>query len=144
MTESLYFEADSDRCLELDTLAAKLGISSEDLLNEALEMLLASYRQSQSGAEPIGLVADLHGVQGRIWTMIEELTLIRFMTGTVNSMLYEIGLTGDVFDSLSRHYEQIFNSSERALKAAGIGPAFRPVPLENHEDFSDEDGSQPR
>jgi DNA invertase Pin-like site-specific DNA recombinase len=59
MTESLYFEADSDRSLVLDTLAVKLGIRSEDSLNEALEMLLASYRQSQCGAEPIGLVADL-------------------------------------------------------------------------------------
>jgi hypothetical protein len=84
MTESLYFEADSHRSLELDTLSAKLGIRVENLLTESLEMLLASYRQSQSGAEPIGLVADLHGGQGRIRTMIEELTLIRFMTGTVN------------------------------------------------------------
>jgi hypothetical protein len=69
MTESLYFEADSHRSLELDTLSAKLGIRVENLLTESLEMLLASYRQSQSGAEPIGLVADLHGGQGRIRTM---------------------------------------------------------------------------
>jgi hypothetical protein len=53
MTESLYFEADSHRSLELDTLSAKLGIRVENLLTESLEMLLASYRQSQSGAEPI-------------------------------------------------------------------------------------------
>jgi hypothetical protein len=144
MTESLYFEADSHRSLELDTLSAKLGIRVENLLTESLEMLLASYRQSQSGAEPIGLVADLHGGQGRIRTMIEELTLIRFMTGTVNLMLDEIGFTGDIFDSLSRHYEQIFNSSERALNAAGIGPAFRPMPLRDREDFSDEDRTQRR
>ena len=100
MTESLYFEADSHRSLELDTLSAKLGIRVENLLTESLEMLLAAHRQSQSGAEPIGLVADQHGGQGRIRTMIEELTLIRFMTGTVNLMLDEIGFTGDICDSL--------------------------------------------
>ncbi len=89
-------------------------------------------------------MADQHGGQGRIRTMIEELTLIRFMTGTVNLMLDEIGFTGDICDSLRRHYEQISNRGKRASNAAGIGPAFRPMPLEDHQVFSDEDGSQPR
>ena len=113
MPEPLYFEAATDRCLELDTLAAKLGVSSEDLLNEALEMLLGCYRDRQSGTEPIGLLADLHGVQGRVRTMLFELETIRFMTATVSSMLYEMGVSGPTFARLLRHYEKIFDSSER-------------------------------
>jgi hypothetical protein len=133
MTEPLYFEADSDRAIELDTLAASLGVHSEDLLNEALEMLLAAYREKQSQGESIGLLADLHGVQGRIRAMIEELRVIRFMTASVSSMLYEMGVRGATLESLCRHYEKIFQSSERALKAAGIGSYFKELPLEAEE-----------
>jgi hypothetical protein len=137
MTYSLYFEADSDRSLELDTLAAQLGVGTEELLNEALEMLIASYRDSQAGGEPIGLLSHLHGLQHRIRIMITELQYIRFTTSSPSSMLYETGLRGDALDSVKKHYEKIFNSSERALKAAGFGSIFRDLPLE------DEEGSGP-
>src|SRR5689334_1583883 len=100
MTEPLYFEADCDRAMELDTLAARFGVHSEDLLNEALEMLLAAHREKQSRGEPIGLLADLHSVQGRIRAMIEELRVIRFMTTSVSSMLYEMGVRGAAFEGL--------------------------------------------
>jgi hypothetical protein len=133
MTASLYFEADSDRCLELSTLSAKLGVTSDDLLNEALQMLLASFRDSQSGAEPIGLMADLHAVQSRIRTMIKELEFIRFTTASPSSMLHEVGVPREAAASVQRHYEKILDSSERALKAAGLGPMFLAVPEEQDD-----------
>jgi hypothetical protein len=136
MTDSVYFEADSDRCLELNTLAAKLASTEEDLLKEAMEMLLQTYRDREAGNEPIGVLAGLHGVQHRIRIIVKELKTIRFMTSSADSMLQEMGIAREACDSLSRHYRSLFDSSERALKAAGFGPAFQPLPLE----YDDETG----
>ncbi len=134
MTESVYFEADSDRYVEFSTLAAKLGACEQDLLNEALEMLLQSHRDREAGNEPIGLLAGLHVLQQRIQIVVEELKTIRFMTSSADSMLQEMGIAGTVCEGLSSHYRTLFECSERALKAAGFGPYFRPLPLEEDEE----------
>src|SRR5690242_9347549 len=102
MTESVCFEADSDRFLEFSTLAVKLGVSEQDLLNEAMETLLAAYRDRQCGQEPIGLLAALNGIQRRIRIMVDELRTIRFMTCTADSMLSELGIAKDGVERLSR------------------------------------------
>lgn len=101
MTELLYLEADSDLCMGLDTLATTLG-----------------------------LLPESHSVQSRRRTMVDELNYVRFTISPVHSMLLEMGISGGAFQSLSRHYGKIFQSSERGLKAAGISPAFVPLPLD--------------
>jgi hypothetical protein len=125
MTEPVWFEADADRYEELGSLTKELEATEQELLNEALELLLATYRSKEGTAAPIGLLADLHDVQRRFRVMIEELDFIRFTTATSPS--YDLGISREALELLSRHYRSIFESSERALKAAGFGPFFKPV-----------------
>ncbi len=127
MTESICFEADEDRYEELAYLAKQLGADEDDLWNEALDLLLSAYRLRENDVEPGGLLSDLHGVQGRIRAMIRELEFIRITTAEADSLLNEMGLDVPAVAGLGRHYRALFESSERALKAAGIGPFFKEI-----------------
>lgn len=127
MTESIRFEADDDHYEELASLAKKLGAGQDALLNEALGMLLSAYRLRENDVGPSGLLSDLHGVQGRIRAMIRELEFIRFTTAAVDSRLTEMGIASRTFAGLGRHNRTVFESSERALKAAGLAPFFKSV-----------------
>jgi hypothetical protein len=49
MTEALHSEANEEKAMELAELASRLGASRENLLNEALDLLLAAHRHKQSG-----------------------------------------------------------------------------------------------
>jgi hypothetical protein len=120
MTESLWFEANEDKAAELDRLASRLAATRENLLNEALDLLLAAHRARAQGEEPIGMLAGLHDVMARLRKMIEELRYIRMTTCGVT--LSELGVQGNALEAIGRHYEKIHQSSERALAAAGFGP----------------------
>lgn len=125
MTESVWFEADDDRYRELAVLSEELAAGEQELLNEALDLLLAAYRGRTGLASPVGLLSDLHDVQCRFRAMVHELELIRCTTAGITSGLAELGVSGTAFDALRRHYGSIFESSERALKAAGVRPFFK-------------------
>ena len=143
MTESLYFEANRDKAAELDRLAARLDCSQEELLNEALDLLLAAHRNQKLGEEPIGLLAGLHDLMHRLRKMIYELQYIRMTTCGPTAMLWELGVPEAALKAVAGHYEKIYQSSERALLAAGFGPMLVTV-MEADEEQHDCNAAPPQ
>lgn len=138
MTESLYFEANKEKASELDRLCSRLGARHEDLLNEALDLLLDAHRQRQQGDEPAGMLAGFHEMMRRLRKMIDEVQYIRFTTCTASSIVDDLGVTGRARQVLTSHYEKIYQSSERALQAAGFGPMLIGLAVETENDSADQ------
>ncbi len=80
------------------------------------------------------MLAGFHEMTRRLRKMIDELKYIRFTTCGGSSMLYELGVEGRAAQAITNHYEQIYQSSERALQAAGFGPMLIDVVEEGEMD----------